>query len=96
MFLSKKPDSARGEAQRHRRLMTTIDRIVGDIVLHDASARMEERVAALTPEFVGAYVFGRLGDRLTVQEATEYLAAVLAVRGFPIAHLLPSGDAVTS
>ncbi|MEU8688813.1 hypothetical protein [Streptomyces sp. NPDC048665] len=65
---------------RHRQLMRAADRVVSRHVIDNEPSRA-------TAAEVAALVFGWHGLRVPEDEATEYLNAVLADRGFP---LLPS------
>lgn len=57
--------------------MEAARQIVGRRILDDATDR-------IVPAEVVALVFGRTGERISEDDARDYLNAVLADRGFPL------------
>ena len=77
MSILKKQGARRAAARRHQQLL--------DAARHILSRHaIENTVTAIDPAEIVAVAFGRYAIRVTEGEATDYLNAVLADRGYPL------------
>ncbi|MFI8531773.1 hypothetical protein ACIGMX_16225 [Streptomyces aquilus] len=67
----------RAAERRHRQGMDAARQIVGRGILDEATDR-------IVPAAVVALVFGRTGERISADDARDFLNAALADRGFPL------------